>query len=364
MLSAFSNHLRTLFAPPHSIAPSLAGIDLSTSGVKAVRLRESPYGIILEQSAEESLSLGDFVDGEVVNRAAIVSAVVQAAKRARTPSANVALSESKGYLFETSVPGVTKAEWLVGVEQHLDELIPLPREEAVFDIVGVGSVAGEGETVVGVGFARRIIDETLAVFDEAKIRVRGLEEETFSMARALIPYGDTSTILIIDIGKTTTKLSIVSEGVPRFSTTIGVGGHALTLAVQKHFRVTEAEAWKIKEERGIVPMPGNEEYLEVLFSTVSVIRDEISIRLQYWKEHAVSKDPRRAVSRAILSGGNASLRGLPEYLQSTLRIPVVAGDVFTNFAPRDLWKTHLSHAESLAYATAIGLALREHTPYE
>jgi Tfp pilus assembly PilM family ATPase len=66
------------------------------------------------------------------------------------------------------------------------------------------------------------------------------------------------------------------------------------------------------------------------------------------------------VSQAILFGGNASIRGFPEYLEDTLRIPVVTGDVFTNFAPRDTWIPQIDYAESLAYATAIGLALRDH----
>ncbi len=363
MLSVFGGLLRTAFAPPRSIASAFSGIDLSTSGVKIARLGESPHGLILEQVAQDRLPLGAFVDGEVVDRTAVVAALRRAAKTAEVTSAHVALSESKSYLFETVVPGPTKAEWRTGVEQRLDELIPLPPQEAVFDVVGVGNTE-KGEQVVGIGFARRIIDETLIVFDEASIKVAALEEETFSMARALVPRADAATVLIVDIGKTATKLSIVSRGVPRFSTTVSIGGHALTLAVQKHFKVTEEEARKVKKDRGIVALPGNEEYLETMLSTVSVIRDEILVRLQYWQEHMVSKGSHRPVSRVILAGGNASLRGLPEYLENTLHIPVTPGDVFTNLAPREFWKSTLTYAESLAYATAIGLALRDHISYE
>ncbi len=360
MSSVFNNRLRIALAPPRYIAPPLSGIDISTSGVKVVRLVEETNGIVLKDYSQIQLPLGAFIDGEIVDRATVISALKEAAKTANVISANVALSESKSYLFETTIPGKDKSEWRTGVEQRLDELIPLPPQEAVFDIVGVGRKEEEEEAVVGVGFARRIVDEMLSVFDEAKIGVRALEEETFSMTRALIPRGDMSTILIIDIGKTTTKISIITDGIPRFSTTIGVGGHSLTLAIQKHFKVTEEEARGVKEDRGIVPAPGNEEYLGAMLSTVSVIRDEISIRLRYWEEHAVSKGIHPAVSRAILTGGNASLRGLPEYLESTLHIPVTKGNVFTNFAPRTEWKTSLSGAESLAYTTAIGLALRDH----
>ena len=181
------------------------------------------------------------------------------------------------------------------------------------------------------------------------------------MARALLLAGDESTVLLIDIGKTTTKLPIVAKRLPRFATTIGIGGHALTLAVQKYFGVTEEEASRVKAERGIVPAPGNEEYLAAMLSTVSAIRDEIGRRLTYWQEKAAIARGHEPVTRAILAGGNASVRGLSEYLEGALRIPVATGDVFTNLASHDQWLPELDYTESLAYATAIGLALRDRT---
>jgi Tfp pilus assembly PilM family ATPase len=150
------------------------------------------------------------------------------------------------------------------------------------------------------------------------------------------------------------------ERIPRFATTVGIGGHALTLAVQKYFGVTEIEARRIKAERGIIPASGNEEYLAAMLSTVSAIRDEISQRFDYWQEKAKAGGAHEPVSYAILAGGSASVRGLPEYLEGVLQIPVAIGDVFTNLASRDAWVPSLDYTESLAYATAIGLALYDH----
>lgn len=362
MSSVFGERLRSAFAPPRFLAPPLSGIDISTSGVKVARLTLGAHGLTLGHYAQVRLPLGVFTDGEIVDKAAIVEALITAMHAAGISTANVALSESKSYLFETAVPGEEKPQWRLAVEQHLDELVPLPPLETAFDIIGIGRTESGDEAVVGVGFAERIIEDMLSVFDQANIPVRSLEEETFAMARALLPSGDTSTTLIIDVGKTTTKMVIVTARIPRFATTIGIGGHALTLAVQKHFGVTESEARRVKAERGIVPAAGNEDYLAAMLSTVAAIRDEISRRLSYWQERAAVKDPYEPVSRAILVGGNASVRGFPEYLEGSLGIPVAAGDVFTNLASRDTWIPTLDYTESLAYTTAIGLALRDHIP--
>ncbi|MEK7101715.1 MAG: pilus assembly protein PilM [Patescibacteria group bacterium] len=360
MTFVFGERLRAAFAPPRYLAAPFSGVDISTSGVKVVHLVEGAHGLTLEHYAQVRLPLGVFIDGEIIDRASIVKAIVTATGAATISAANVSLPESKSYLFETKVSGAGKSEWRITVEQHLDELVPLPPPETAFDLIGIGRMENGEESVVGVGFARRMVDDILSVFDEANIPVRALEEETFAMARALIPIGDTDTTLIIDVGKTTTKMAIVSGHIPRFATTFGIGGHALTLAVQKHFGVTEAEARKVKAERGIVPSFGNEDYLAAMLSTVSAIRDEISRRLMYWQEKAVVAGTHESVSHVILAGGNASVRGLPEYLEGALQIPVTAGDVFTNLASRDTWIPALDYTESLAYATAVGLALRDH----
>lgn len=351
-----------LFRPPHFLAPPLAGIDLSTSGVKVVRLLERAHGLVLDRYAYIPLSPDVIVDGEIVDKPAVVSALVNAGQSAGISAANVALPESKSYLFETMVHGATKEEQGLSLEQHLEELVPLPPTMTVYDTVPVGETTNNETPIVGVAFARRVIDEMLSVFDEAGITVRSLEAETFPMIRSLLPSKDETTVLVIDIGKTTTKICIASHGVPRFTTTIGLGGHALTLAIQKHFGVTEDEAQKIKLEQGITPVPGNEELLEAMLSTIAAIRDEILNRLEYWQTKGAAVATHEAVSHAILIGGNATMKGFTEYLEQALHIPVTAGNVFTNFAPRDTWLPPLEYNESLSYTAAIGLALRDYTP--
>jgi type IV pilus assembly protein PilM len=358
MSAVFSDRLRIAFAPPRYLALPIAGIDLSTSGVKAVRLIEGVHGLTLLRYADIRLPAGAYADGEIVDRPAVVAALSAAKAEADIYAANAALPESKSFLFETIAVGSRKNEWRINVEQRLDELVPLTASEAAFDVIRVGHTTGGDAKVAGIAFARRVVDETVSVFNEAGIEVRSLEGETFAIARSLLPKGDDSTVLIIDVGKTTTKITIVASRIPRFATTIGIGGHALTLAVQKHFGVTEPEARRIKAEHGIVPAPGNEDYLAAMLSTISAIRDEIARRLTYWQERATLED-HEPVTRAILVGGNASIRGLPEYLEGTLKVPVSAGDVFSNLASRDIWIPEIEHAESLAYATAVGLSLRD-----
>ena len=121
-MSVFGERVRAALAPPRYLAPSLSGIDVSTSGVKVVRLVESSNGLVLEQYAQVRLPLGVYTDGEIIDQAAITGALTSAASATGISDANVALPESKAYLFETEVEGSKKGEWRVAVEQRLDEL--------------------------------------------------------------------------------------------------------------------------------------------------------------------------------------------------------------------------------------------------
>jgi type IV pilus assembly protein PilM len=361
MFGSLSRLAKLEFAPPEYLSMPTAGIDVSASGIKVVTVKETMHGLELKNYAEDRLAAGVVQNSEVFDREAIVKSLRAVAKRFHVRYANITLPESRGYLFEAVVPGSSMAEWRTAIESHLDEYVPLPAQEVAFDIVPL-KPQGNGMLVVGIGYARRVIDTTLDNFADAGITVRSLESEVFALPRAILPHGDLETVLIIDIGKTTTKLLIASSRIPRFTTTLDVGGHALTLAVQKHFGVTEEEAKRVKAEKGLVVGSENDEYLTAMLSTVSVIRDEIIRRLDYWQTRAGTMAAHAPVTRAVLVGGNATLRGLPEYLGASLKIPVEMGDVFTNFASRADWLPPLDYTESLAYGTAIGLALREYLP--
>ncbi|MDR3547207.1 MAG: pilus assembly protein PilM [Candidatus Pacebacteria bacterium] len=352
---------RVELAPPQYLTLPTAGIDVSASAIKVATLADHLGGLRVAAFGDERLVPGAVTGGEISEKAGVTAALKEIAHKYGVRRANIALPESRGYLFEATVTSTDRDAWRTEIEQHIDEYVPLPPAEVSFDAAPLATENGQTH-MIGVGYARRVIDESLAVFEDAGIEVRSIESETFALPRALLPHGDTATVLIIDIGKSSTKLLVVSKRLPRLATTLNIGGHALTLAVQKYFGVTEEEAKQVKAERGLTPGADNDEYIAAMLSTVSVIREEIVRRLDYWNSRQTAVAAHEPISRAIIVGGNATVRGLPEYLEVSLKIPVELGDVFTNLAPRTDWLPPVDYMESLAFGTSIGLALREFVP--
>jgi Tfp pilus assembly PilM family ATPase len=96
-------------------------------------------------------------------------------------------------------------------------------------------------------------------------------------------------------------------------------------------------------------------------SFIAAFRDEISKRLTYWETHRkdTGKDNGDAgsIEKIILTGSEASIAGLPEYLSGSLDTQVVFADVWKNVFDFDEYIPEIEAKDSFKYAGAIGLAL-------
>jgi len=337
-----------------------AGIDMSTSGVKFVVLNRSVSGVVIEAFGTYRFKKGAIVDGDLVERSTIQAVLEKIKKAHGVHFANFALPEQKSYLFQAQVPYSKSDDVLhASVAQNITEQVPLPIHEAAFD-AGKLSREKDVQNMAGVAYARRVVAEYTDAASASGITARAMESEMHALPRALLSKGDKGTCMIVDFGKTTTKIMIIQDGKhPLFATTLDIGGHALTMAVQKFYGVTEDEAKVIKRDKGIIPEEGNVGYLSSVLTTLSGLRDEVSKRFEYWQDRARNEKGVKPIEMIMLAGGNGSLRGLPEYLMASVGVPVRTGDPFVNLAPFSEVVPPIEFEQSLSYSVAMGLALRE-----
>src|SRR5205814_9217517 len=85
------------------------------------------------------------------------------------------------------------------------------------------------------------------VCEAAGLEVESVDIEAFAIYRVLIeadPSRDWSdkTIAVIDIGATTTNVSVITKKLFAMSRTIPNGGHTLTDALKNYFKLSEEDA--------------------------------------------------------------------------------------------------------------------------
>ncbi len=176
--------------------------------------------------------------------------------------------------------------------------------------------------------------------------------------------GADETVVIVHIGHENTDIAIARNGVLLFARNVAGGGKMLTDAVMQNLRVDAATAEKLKITKGNLTPRGKAKYRDSSEEKVAIAMAQAgghfvsAINSSVMFAKAQTKVPDCNVSRVVLVGGGALMKGLPEYLESNLNMPV---EVFDPMTSVDLSALPAASADALrqdqcGMAAALGLA--------
>jgi type IV pilus assembly protein PilM len=354
--------LLRVIPPPTYLTMPCIGLDISDTSLKFVAFKPTSFENqprVLDMWGEISIPSGVIVRGEVADPKQLVSVLKEFKEKTKADFVRLSLPEEKAYLFETSIKRNTPQNEVKGIlEFRLEENVPIPAREVSFDysIMPTGS---NGQVDVSVVAYPKQTQQ--AYFDaciEAGLRPVSFEIEAQAMARAVVPRDLSGAAMLIDFGKTRTGIGIVYKGALLYTSTVDIGGEHLSQVLRKALGdKPEAELTRLKNTTGLVAGAESSEVRDALISTVSVIKDELITRMQYWHMRTGHNEERR-ITLGVLCGGSSNLKGLPDYLRETLEIPVKRGNVWENAFSLDERIPPITRRYSFGYAAAIGLALK------
>jgi|JI10StandDraft_1071094.scaffolds.fasta_scaffold38196_6 type IV pilus assembly protein PilM len=350
---------RHSFTMPELLIVRSVGLDISDQSVKYAELVPSRGSLVLGRHGALSFPEGVIVSGKVVDPAKLGTTLLALRTKEKIRAVRVSLPEEQVYVFRIRVTGVPYQNLRSAVELQLEEHIPIAVKDAVFDFDCVES-HDDGFDVQVVATSKDILDGYLKALAIAELTPLSFELEAQALARAVTPSGDTSTSMVIDFGATRTGISIIHKGIVLFTSTIAVGGNGVTSAISRALSISFDEAEKMKHAIGLSEREQNREAFGAMVGTLSALRDEINRSYTYW--HTEKNDEgndRPRIESIVLSGGNANLPGLTEYLASSLRMPVATANPWVNITDFSEYIPAITKKEALAYATAIGLALKD-----
>ena len=238
---------------------------------------------------------------------------------------------------------------------HIEDNAPISAAETIFDYTIIGkNEKGELELSV-TAVQESVIQEYIDIYTQASLVPRSFELESRAIARALIHYGDARTYLIVHIGENRTVFSIVRTGVVRFTSTLHVGSSNLTDAIGRSLSVDQQSAEKLKN----LQVGGEKDKVfESIAGALSAIKDEVNKLSIYWFTHKTSGTPGiQRIDEVILSGKDATIPGVVEYMSRNIKVPVKIADVWSVCFSYDDIIPDIQSDEALDYVTAIGLSL-------
>ena len=292
---------------------------------------------------------------------AIAKVLAEFKRLTKAEHVRVSLPEERAYLFETEVKANTPLKEIRSLlEFRLEENVPIPSRDVFFDYAIIRSEEEKRNVKVAVtAYSKETIQSYYDVCMSAGLRPLSFEVEAQAMARAVIPNNISGATMLVDFGKTRTGIGIVYEGVLLYTSTIDIGGSELSRVLRKVLGndVAESDLTKLKNTQGLNRRLESTDVSDALLSTVSIIKDELATRMQYWHTRTGADDMRR-IKSILLCGGSSNLKGLPTYLSETLGVPCARGNVWENAFSLEDTVPPIDKNHSLGYATAIGLALK------
>ncbi len=363
--------LLRFFPPPAYLADLAAGVDISDRSVKYMALNYVHGTPGLTQYGELPLIPGIVEGGRVRDITALGEELKKIRATLGGDAVILSLPEERAYAFLLSVPPMARRDLRASIELQLENQIPVPAQSVIFDYDCIQERADGGYEVAVAAIAREDVNEYMSACAQAGLTPQAFEIEAHSVARALLPRSirvkaglprvNSETVLIVDMGKTRTGLTVVVAGFVAFTSTVqGIGGEDITAIVQKSLNVSRDVAEQYKIERGLSRSKENRDVFYALIPMASVLKDEVLRRCEYWNVHErkARGGAGAPVSRIILTGGQSTLPGLDEYLAEHVGCPVELASPWRNVLYFKGGVPPIPFNESLGYTTAIGLALR------
>jgi type IV pilus assembly protein PilM len=343
------------------MAATAIGLDVGTNAVRAVEIELSEPPLI-RRMGQVALPTGAVVDGEVADVAAVSIALQRLWTQAgfKSRAVRVGMSSARVIVRTIEMPRLSHDDLMSAIRLQLDDYVPLPAEETVFDIRRLDGPESAGQTVQLLLGAthREAVEPLVMAVQGANLEVTAVDVIPAALAIALTHAGPDQAEgvdILLSIGAGTVVVVAARAGEPVFSRTLTSScGRLTTERIATRLAVGDLDAERYKR-LGTTDDPTSAVATLAAEASIDELIDEVRASLAFYAEQPSA----RPVSRMLVTGGGSLLPGLTEALARNLAIEVDRADPFTGlrlgrtgFEPCDL--PYLAPYMAAAVGVALG----------
>ncbi|GAB3386358.1 pilus assembly protein PilM [Massilia agri] len=337
----------------------MAGLDISTSGVRLVELADAGRGELrLERYAAEPLPRGAVVDGNIENIDQVSEAVRRVWKKSGTRARLVALGMPPASVITKKIilpAGMSEDQLEVQVESEASQYIPFALDEVSldFDVIGQAPNSAEDMEVMLAAARREKVEDRVAIAEAAGLTATVMDIESYAARAALDRVAGArpeQIIALFQIGAQATHVSVLQNGETIYEREQPFGGNALTQDIVRAYGLSFEEA-ESRKKAGDLPENYRADILNPFLESAAL---EITRAIQFF----FTSTPYTRIDQLYLAGGCACLPGLLELIGSRTRIPSSIVAPFEGMSYGPLVREQQLRQEGAAYLVACGLALR------
>lgn len=344
----------------------MIGVNIGAYSTKVVQLRYARERAVLETYGEllnegylkhpESSRGGGILHYTDQDLGTIIKDVLRESN-VTTTDAVATIPAAAAFITTIMFPRSLEKEIAQAVPYEARKYVPIPISEVLLEWMVLEDTDARDDSiaVLLVAVPREAVEKFRRVGEIAGLNMRSLEVEPFSMARSLIGYDNTPT-LIINFGHQSTTLVFVERGLIRMAHTLGRGSQELTRALERGLAVNTERAEAMKREVGLSERIEEREIASVMAPMLETLFAEIERLTSLYHRKAPHK-----IQKVNLTGGGANLKGLVEFAALKFGLEVTRGSPFTRLVTPPFLQPVLKEIGP-TFSVATGAAIRELTP--
>lgn len=342
----------------------LVGLDIGSSGIKLVQLKENRGRYILQKFGFKPLEPEVIVDGTVMDEGRVVAAIKELFDELNVKVKQVAVSISGHAVIikKISLPPMPDDELEGQVKLAAEQYIPFDINEVNIDfhvLPAAGGEASDGEmSVILVAAKKDKINELTELVKGAGLMPMVMDVDAFAienMHAINYPMSQDETTALVNVGASVMNINIVSKGTSLFTRDIPIGGNRYTESIQRELGLSYEDAEALKKGGKASGSNQAAAAQSVIESVNAEVASEIARTIDYFKSTVTEGE----VQQVLLCGGGAQIAGLVKQLRDRMHAVVEVANPFAEVdtSGSDFDQAALADLAPMA-SVGIGLALR------
>ena len=301
--------------------PNRVGLDIGSSSVKAVELKQTKQGYELVSFGLEPLAQDIVVDGAIMDAPAVaekISAIFDA-HSIKAKDVATAVSGHSVIVKRVPMPMMSEEELFDRVHSEASQHIPFDIADVNLSYQLLDSADNQMDVLLVAVKKDKILNHTNVLAQVGKTPVV-VDIDAFALQNCFeVNYepDPSQVVALLNIGAGVMNINIVRGWTPLFTRDVSVGGNQYTDALQKELDLSfeEAEQLKMGGSRPGIP---EERRAQILRSVSDILILEIQKTFDFFRATASGEN----IRRIVVAGGTARVPGLLDLLREEFGVPV------------------------------------------
>lgn len=344
-----------------SKSKNVVGLDIGSSAVKLVELKEKKGAFELVKLGIERLSPEAIVDGSIMDSSMVVETIQKLNSDQSVKNSNYAtsLSGHSVIIKKITLPAMSAEELSESIQWEAEQYIPFDINDVNLDYVPLTTPgAGDNIDVILVAVKKeKINDYTSVISQTGKVPVL-VDVDAFALQNCYetnYDIEDGKVLALVNIGASVTNVNVLSGSTSLFWRDITFGGNQYTDAIQRELSLSFEQAEELKRGK-----PVGDYTIQQVIPILNSVSEDFAGELRKTLDFFTATSGADRVDEIVLAGGGSGVLNLDAILRDKFGIAVGILDPFRKVTV-DEGKFNPEEMAEIApsMSIAVGLAMRK-----